>query len=94
MPIRLIQEKHVCLQLMQSGCEQRGATIPALGWSRGPANWPALCAMHGLTQGSAVDVLYRVRKNSGAYAGPHYGGLELELCALQPATQHGGSGLA
>ena len=93
MPIRLIQEKHVCLQLMQFG-EQGGAAIPALGWSRGLANWPALCAMHGLTQGSAIDVLYRIRKNTGAYAGPHFGGLEFELCALQPAAQRGDGSLA
>ncbi len=93
MPIRLIQEKHVCLQLMQFG-EQGGAAIPALGWSRGLANWPALCAMHGLIQGSAIDVLYRIRKNTGAYAGPHFGGLEFELCALQPAAQRGDGSLA
>jgi single-stranded-DNA-specific exonuclease len=93
-PIRLIQEKHLCLQLMGSGCTQTGSAIPALGWSRGPADWPALCAAHGLTQGSAVDVLYRIRKNSGPYAGPHFGGLELELCALEPAAQRGDGGLA
>jgi len=85
-PIRLIQEKHVCLQLAQAGVAGQGPAIPALGWSRGPANWPARCAGLGLTQGSAVDVLYRIRQNSGPYAGPHFGGLELELCALQPAA--------
>jgi single-stranded-DNA-specific exonuclease len=83
-PIRSIQEKHVCLQLMQADGAQPGATIPALGWSRGPGNWPALCAGFGLIPGSAVDILYRIRQNSGPYAGPHFGGLELELCALQP----------
>jgi single-stranded-DNA-specific exonuclease len=93
-PVRLIQEKHICLQLMQFGCAQPASAIPALGWSRGLANWPALCARHGLTQGSAVDVLYRIRKNSGPYAGPHFGGLELELCALEPATQRGDGALA
>jgi single-stranded-DNA-specific exonuclease len=85
-PIRLIQEKHACLQLMQVGCAQQSPAIPALGWSRGPATWPALCGGLGLTQGTAVDVLYRIRKNSGPYAGPHFGGLELELCALQLAV--------
>jgi single-stranded-DNA-specific exonuclease len=85
-PVRVIQEKHVCLQLMESGNVQPGPTIPALGWSRGAANWPALCAAFGLAQGSAVDVLYRIRLNSGPYAGPHFGGLELELCALLPSA--------
>ena len=97
-PIRLIQDKHVCLQLMQADGAQSGPTIPALGWSRGPANWPALCAGFGLTQGSAVDVLYRIKQNSGPYAGPHFGGLEMELCALRPAVDPqlsaGDSGLA
>ncbi len=88
-PIRLIQEKHICLQLRQAGDAQPGPAIPALGWSRGTANWPALCSGLGLTQGSAVDVLYRIRQNTGPYAGPHFGGLEFELCALQPAARHG-----
>jgi single-stranded-DNA-specific exonuclease len=85
-PVRSIQEKHVCLQLMHAGGARPCPVIPALGWSRGPANWPARCAGLGLTQGSAVDVLYRIRQNSGPYAGPHFGGLELELCALRPAA--------
>jgi single-stranded-DNA-specific exonuclease len=97
-PIRFIQEKHICLQLMQADGAQPGPTIPALGWSRGPANWPALCAGFGLSEGSAVDVLYRIRQNSGPYAGPYFGGLEMELCALRPAADPrlstGDSGLA
>jgi single-stranded-DNA-specific exonuclease len=88
-PIRLIQEKHICLQLRQAGDAQTGPAIPALGWSRGTANWRALCSGLGLTEGSAVDVLYRIRQNTGPYAGPHFGGMEFELCALQPAARPG-----
>ncbi len=88
-PIRLIQEKHICLQLRQTGDAQPGPAIPALGWSRGTADWPALCSGLGLTQGSAVDALYRIRQNTGPYAGPHFGGLEFDLCALQPAARPG-----
>jgi len=85
-PARLIQDRHVCLQLRQIAdgyAEPSPApSIPALGWSRGPLNWAALCSP--LTPGSAVDVLYCIRHNSGPYASPNYGGLELELLALRP----------
>jgi single-stranded-DNA-specific exonuclease len=85
-PIRLIQDRHVCLQLAQTlpPPGQINACIPALGWSRANADWPALCA--GLTPGAVVDVLYRIRHNTGSYAGPHFSGLELELRALQPSA--------
>jgi single-stranded-DNA-specific exonuclease len=88
-PIRLIQDKHVCLQFTQSGCSPTNAapaTIPALGWSRGPTHWPRLCAALDLAPGADVDVLYRIRHNTGPYAGPHFSGLELELLALEPAA--------
>jgi len=91
-PIRLIQEKHVSLQLRQTDSLQTNrsvSAIPALGWSRGTANWPTLCTELGLEVGSAVDALYRIRHNTGRYAGPHFGGLELELRALQTATRPG-----
>ena len=92
-PIRLIQERHICLQLAQPGTPPgesakqniASASIPALGWSRGPMDWPALSAGLALAKGSVVDILYRIRKNTGPYAGPHLGGLELELYALRPA---------
>jgi single-stranded-DNA-specific exonuclease len=83
-PVRLIQEKHICLQLAQPGTVQ--PAIPALGWSRGPADWPAQCGASGLSEGSAVDILYRVNRNTGPYANPHLGGLELELRALRLAA--------
>ena len=80
-PIRFIQERHVCLQLTQPALP---APIQALGWSRGPVDWPALCTE--LAQGSAIDILYRLRQNTGSYASPHFGGLELELRAIRPAS--------
>jgi single-stranded-DNA-specific exonuclease len=92
--VRLIQDKHVCLQLVQPIPPERNHTrqhapapaIPALGWSRGPINWSASCAEIALAQGSVVDILYRIRKNTGPYASPHFGGLELDLRALRPAA--------
>jgi single-stranded-DNA-specific exonuclease len=78
--VRAIQETHVCLQL--AAAERKDAlAIPALGWSRGTTDWSACCA--GLVQGSCVDVLYRIRRNTGTYASPNFGGLELELRALR-----------
>ena len=92
-PVRLIQEKHVSLQLMQShptqpnhGRQPASPAIPALGWSRGPTDWSAASTQLALAQGSAVDVLYRIRHNTGPYASPNFGGLELELRALRPAA--------
>jgi single-stranded-DNA-specific exonuclease len=91
-PIRLIQDRHICLQLTQPSAKfepthySSAPTIPALGWSRGPLNWPAHCAALALTAGSVIDVLYRIRKNTGPYASPQFGGLELELRALQLAA--------
>ncbi len=104
-PIRAVQDRHIALQLVQSGPRQtesdaqNGAVqsgtareqgyppaIAALGWSRGAVGWPARCARLGLAKGSVIDVLYRLRQNSGPYARPQYGGLELELCDLRPAA--------
>jgi single-stranded-DNA-specific exonuclease len=86
--IRLIQEKHIALQLMQRGPrgQSNPAAIPALGWSRDPLGWPARCTRLALAKGSAVDVLYRLRHNTGPYASPQFGGLELELGDLRPAS--------
>ena len=90
--VRLIQEKHVCLQLTQrvigheDGVKPGGRTIPAiqaLGWSRGPNDWAAICSRLGLIQGTMIDLLYRIRRNTGPYANPGFSGLELELRALR-----------
>ena len=99
-PIRLIQEKHISMQLMQSEpwqhepvkqrnslCEAANPrTIPALGWSRNAMGWPARCNRLGLSKGSVIDVLYRLRHNTGPYASQQFSGLELELCDLRPAS--------
>jgi single-stranded-DNA-specific exonuclease len=87
-PIRIIKDKHIALQLTQSGPrgQSNPAAIPALGWSRDPLGWPARCTRLALAKGSAVDVLYRLRHNTGPYASPQFGGLELELCGLRSAS--------
>jgi single-stranded-DNA-specific exonuclease len=99
-PIRLIQEKHIGLQLMQNDSRQQEPekernsrreaanprAIPALGWSRDVMGWPARCHRLALVKGSIIDVLYRLRHNTGPYASQHFSGLELELCDLRPAS--------
>ena len=84
-PVRLIQDKHVSLQLHQSGPGNAipTRTIAALGWSRDSVGWPARCRRMVLAKGSVIDALYRLRLNTGPYTSPHFNGLELELCDLR-----------
>jgi single-stranded-DNA-specific exonuclease len=92
-PVRLIQERHVCLQLIQTSSQDGGTTpaISALGWSRdAQSSWPARCTQLALAQGSTVDVLYRLKPNTGPYANAHFGGLELDLRDMQPAGSASG----
>lgn len=72
--VRLIKEKHVCLQLYQ---EDESLRFSALGWSRG-TDWVARCAEMSLRRGSIVDIAYRLK----AKTNPQYPGLELELFDL------------
>ncbi|MDW5266468.1 MULTISPECIES: single-stranded-DNA-specific exonuclease RecJ [Acidobacteriaceae] len=74
--VRLIKEKHVCLQLCQGS---NPARFSALGWSRGAVDWPARCAEMELRRGSIVDIAYRLK---GAM-NPQFPGLELELLDLK-----------
>ncbi len=69
-PIRLIKERHVCLQLAQGA---RGASWAALGW-----DWAVRTKALGLEQGSVVHVAYKLRQN----VHPEFGGLELEIADI------------
>jgi single-stranded-DNA-specific exonuclease len=84
-PPRVIQEKHLCLQLTTTPAQPNPTAISALGWSRPSTNWPERSS--ALTQGSAIDLLYRIRQRTGTYANPRFAGLELELCDLRAAAQ-------
>ena len=72
-PVRLIKDRHICLQLAQGA---RGASWSALGW-----DWAARVQALGLQQGSVVHLAYKLREN----VHPEYGGLELEIADLAPA---------
>jgi len=76
-PVRLIKEKHVCLQLQRDGERLR---FSALGWSRS-MDWPGRCTELGLETGSRVDIAYKLK----AKTNPQFPGLELELADLRPA---------
>lgn len=75
---RVLKEKHVCLELAGAGAVR---TVRALGWSRG-MHWPTVCGRMGLTAGSVVDVVYRLRWNDGSYAPAGAGSVEMELVSL------------
>jgi single-stranded-DNA-specific exonuclease len=72
--VRLIKERHVCLELSQNGGIVRWS---ALGWSRG-MDWPMRCSEMALRRGSVVDIAYRLK----AKTNPQFPGLELELLDL------------
>jgi single-stranded-DNA-specific exonuclease len=73
---RIIQDRHVCLQLAGSSDTK---ALNAMGWSRsGSIPWTERCSLLGLDKGSSVDAVFRLRLNPH----PQYGGLELELIAL------------
>ena len=76
-PVRLIKDKHVCLELEQAGEPRR---FSALGWSR-IIDWPTRCAQMALDKGSLVDIAYRLK----AKTNPQFPGLELELVDIRSA---------
>ncbi len=73
-PVRAIKDRHVCLQLAQGA---RGASWAALGW-----DWAARVQALGLEEGSVVHLAYKLKEN----VHPSYGGLELEIADLVPAS--------
>ena len=74
--VRLIKEKHVCLQLQ---AENETRRFSALGWSRS-VNWVERCK--DLRQGSRIDIAYRLK----AKTNPQFPGLELEMVDLRAST--------
>src|ERR1019366_4945821 len=71
----LSKDRHIRLELLQEPSTSAGV-MRAVGW-----DWAGRTAALGLTQGSLVDVAYRVRENDH----PEYGGIEIEVSGLRPA---------
>lgn len=69
-----LKERHTKLRLRDTA----GRVAVCLGWSRA-FQWPARLSAAGVTAGSVVDVVYRVRENKH----PQFGGAEMELCDLR-----------
>jgi single-stranded-DNA-specific exonuclease len=70
---RIMKDRHVRLELAQ---DDRSAPTRAVGW-----DMAARAGELGLTQGSQIDVAYRIRENLH----PDFGGLEVEIAGLRPA---------
>jgi len=76
---RFMKERHLRLSLVQESAQGvRGAAIKAVGW-----NMADRARELELSQGSHVDVAYRIRENDH----PDFGGLEIEIAGIEPAGQ-------
>ena len=73
LPPRTMKDRHVRLELAP---DPRSAPTRAVGW-----DMAARAAELGLTQGSQVDVAFRIRENLH----PDFGGLEVEIAGLRHA---------
>ena len=78
---RVMKERHLRLELAQDSVQPRplpgsSGSLRAVGW-----NFAARAAELGLTQGSLVDLAYRIRENEH----PDYGGIEAEIAGIQTA---------
>jgi single-stranded-DNA-specific exonuclease len=80
---RSMKERHIRLELTQTRAQGQtqepviagsSSTIRAVGW-----DLAARTAELGLTQGSVIDIAYRIRENDH----PEYGGLEVEIAGIQ-----------
>jgi single-stranded-DNA-specific exonuclease len=83
---RIMKERHIRLELSQTQAPTPAQEQPlsasnsvtrAVGW-----NLAARAAELALAEGSLIDIAYRVRENSH----PEYGGLEVDICGIEPST--------
>ena len=79
---RTMKERHLRLELVQQSTTPEG--FPAMSGVTRAVGWDM--ASHaqslGLNQGKSIDVAYRIRENLH----PDFGGLEIEIAGLEPAT--------
>jgi single-stranded-DNA-specific exonuclease len=79
---RLMKERHIRLELAQESVQPTplpgsSGAMRAVGWGLA-----AQAAEMNLTQGSIIDLAYRIRENDH----PAYGGLEVEIAGMKPAS--------
>ena len=77
-PPRIMKDRHIRLELAQNSVQPQplpgsSGALRAVGW-----NLAARAAELGLTQGSLIDLAYRIRENQH----PEYGGLEVEVAGI------------
>ena len=80
-PPRAMKERHLRLELAQDSVQPRplpgsSGALRAVGW-----NMAARAATLGLSQGSLIDLAYRIHENEH----PDYGGLEAEIAGIELA---------
>jgi single-stranded-DNA-specific exonuclease len=80
---RIMKERHLRLELAQEpvsrslhGGSVTATAIKGVGW-----DLAARAAELSLAAGSLIDLAYRIRENDH----PEYGGLEVEICSMEPA---------
>ncbi len=81
-PLRVMKERHIRLDLAQSSNHSPAASglsamTRAVGW-----DMAFRAAELGLTEGSRIDLAYKIRENNH----PQYGGLEAEIVGIELAS--------
>jgi len=83
-PPRLMKERHIRLELAQQAPPGQPAAVSGSSGSIRAVGWDlaARAAALGLVKGSLIDIAYRIRENTH----PDFGGLEVEIAGIEPAT--------
>lgn len=76
---RIMKDRHVAMELAQEtdGAPGPCGAIRAVGW-----DLAVRAATMGLTQGSRIDLVYRIRENEH----PDFGGIEVEIAGMEPCA--------
>lgn len=81
-PVRVMKDRHIRLDLTQD-VQRAGShagsvgSMRALGW-----DMAFRAAELGLSEGSRIDLAYRIRENDH----PDFGGIEVEIAGIEPAS--------
>ena len=80
--LKVIKDRHLRLTVEDPG---DGARLGGMAWQRdrgAAANFTELARQHNWTEGSLLDLVYRLRRNHH----PDFGGWEMEIIAIRPAA--------